>query len=96
MAPDGVYGRIDEPVATFGVMAALVSSTNVEAETIYAPVKPVFDELGNSRAAQPAFINLDPDRIVREGLTTPLHDSALRDYRERGMKQRVAGLGCLI
>ena len=38
----GACVRIHKPVATFGVMATLVSSTNIEAETIYAPVKSVF------------------------------------------------------
>ena len=83
--PGGLYARNDKPVATFGVTTTLVSSTDIESETIYAFVKAVFDNFETFKAAHPAFGDLEPDRMLREGLTAPLHEGALRYYREMGM-----------
>ena len=83
--PGGVYPGNPEPVTTFGVMATVVTSADVGDETAYQIVKAVFDHLGDFRKRHPAFGSLDPSRMIRDGLSAPLHDGALRYYRERGL-----------
>lgn len=83
--PGGLYARNDKPVATFGVTTTLMSSSDTDADTIYGLVKALFDNFETFKAAHPAFGGLDPGRMVGEGLTAPLHEGALRYYRETGM-----------
>lgn len=83
--PGGLYALNAEPVATFGVTATLVSSTDVDAETIYAVVKAVFDNFDAFKAAHPILSDLQPSQMIRDGLSAPLHDGALRYYNENGM-----------
>jgi TRAP transporter TAXI family solute receptor len=83
--PGGLYARNPEPVATFGVTATLVSSIDVDAETIYAIVKTVFDNFDAFKAAHPSFSDLEPAQMVQDGLSAPLHHGALRYYNEKGM-----------
>ena len=85
VVPGGLYAQNDAPVATFGVIATLVSSADVDDETVYAVVKTVFDNFDDFRKAHPAFGTLEPARMVREGLTAPVHDGALRYYEEKGL-----------
>jgi len=44
----------------------------------------VFDNLVSLRRAHPAFRHLMPERMISDGLSAPLHDGALRYYKERG------------
>lgn len=83
--PGGVYSGNPEPVVTFGVNATVVSSTKVDADTIYTVVKTVFDGLDRFKKMHPAFGGLEAGRMIRDGLSAPLHEGALRYYRERGL-----------
>lgn len=83
--PGGLYGGNPEPVTTFGVMATVVSSAKVDAGVIYRVVKTVFDGLQGFKRFHPAFVGLDPARMVRDGLSAPLHAGAERYYREQGL-----------
>jgi TRAP-type uncharacterized transport system substrate-binding protein len=71
-------------VTTFGVKATVVTSSDLDPETAYQVVKAVFEQLERFRAMHPAFANLDPAKMVSEGLTAPLHEGARRYYIERG------------
>lgn len=82
--PGGLYsGNVDD-VRTFGVKATVVTSSEVDAETIYAITKAVFDNFDSFRSLHPAFTDLQPALMVRDGLSAPLHDGALRYFKERG------------
>ena len=81
----GIYvGNLD-PVTTFGVKATVVSSAAVDADTIYSIVKAVFDDLDKFKKMHPAFGNLEPERMIRDGLSAPLHEGAERYFREQGL-----------
>ena len=83
--PGGMYRGTDADVATFGVGATFVSSTNTPADTVYQVVKAVFDNFEDFQKLHPAFATLDKAQMVRDGLSAPLHDGAARYYREAGL-----------
>ena len=83
--PGGIYAANPDPVTTFGVRATLVTSAGVDADTVYALVKAVFDNLDEFKKVHPALSVLTPEVMVREGLSAPLHDGALRYFREQGL-----------
>ena len=82
--PGGLYAGNPEAVTTFGVKATVVASSTLDADTVYQVVKAVFEQLERFRGMHPAFANLDPAKMIGEGLTAPLHEGARRYYTERG------------
>ncbi|NIA70168.1 TAXI family TRAP transporter solute-binding subunit [Pelagibius litoralis] len=82
--PGGLYSGNRDDVTTFGVKATLVTSAKVDADTIYAVTKAVFENLDSFRRMHPAFAGLQPERMVRDGLSAPLHEGAARYFKERG------------
>ncbi len=83
--PGGIYTGNLDPVTTFGVMATVVSSATVDADTLYSIVKAVFDNLDKFKKMHPAFGTLEPERMIRDGLSAPLHEGAKRYFREQGL-----------
>ncbi|MEH6651719.1 MAG: TAXI family TRAP transporter solute-binding subunit [Motiliproteus sp.] len=82
--PGGMYNGSDADTTTFGVGATFVSSTNADPEVIYQVVKAVFDNFDRFKRLHPAFANLDPANMIKNNLSAPLHDGAVRYYKERG------------
>ena len=84
--PGGIYRGNAEPTPTYGVMATLVSSSRVPADVVYAVVKAVFENFDEFKKLHPAFAHLEPKQMITNGLSAPLHDGALRYYKEKGWK----------
>ena len=84
LIPGGIYEGIHDPVKTFGVLATLVSSSDVDEELIYGIVKTLFENFDTFRRMHRVFGGLEPEKMIREGLSAPLHKGAERYYRERG------------
>jgi TRAP transporter TAXI family solute receptor len=82
--PGGLYPGNDQPTQTYGVLATFVSSSKVPADTIYAVVKGVFDNFDEFKKLHPALANLDPKNMIKDGLSAPLHDGAVKYYKEKG------------
>ena len=81
--PAGMYG--DNPdITTFGVGATFVSSASVPDEVVYIMVKAVFENFDQFKALHPAFKNLKESEMISDGLSAPLHDGAVKYYKERG------------
>jgi len=80
----GLYGPDQPAVRTFGVRATLVASADTDPEQVYRLVAGVFDNFQRFKAHHPAFGMLTPQAMIRDGLTAPLHEGALRYYREQG------------
>ena len=80
----GMYKGTDNDVTTFGNTATMVSSAKVDADTVYQVVKAVFDNFDRFKRLHPAFANLDPKTMISAGLSAPLHEGAIRYYKERG------------
>ena len=85
--PGGMYANNPDDVETYGVLATLVASANVPEETVYLLVKAVFDNFDEFKSLHPAFANLDPANMVKDGLSAPLHPGAERYYKEKGWLQ---------
>jgi TRAP transporter TAXI family solute receptor len=82
--PGGMYSNNPQPTKTYGVLATMITSTKVPADTVYTITKAVFDNFDEFKKLHPAFANLDPKHMVTDGLTAPLHEGAARYYREKG------------
>jgi TRAP transporter TAXI family solute receptor len=82
--PAGLYPNNPQATETYGVLATLVSSSKVPADTVYAVVKAVFDNLEEFKKLHPALAVLNPQSMVKDGLSAPLHDGAAKYYREKG------------
>jgi uncharacterized protein len=82
--PGGTYSGNADPVASFGLKATVVTREDVDPERIHALVKAVFDDLPLFAAQHPAFAGLEPKSMAEDANTAPLHEGALRYYKERG------------
>ena len=82
--PAGLYPNNPQATETYGVLATLVSSSKVPADTVYATVKAVFDNLDEFKKLHPALAILNPQSMIKDGLSAPLHDGAAKYYREKG------------
>jgi len=83
--PAGMYNGTPDAVKTMGVGATFVSSSDVAPEVIYEVVKAVFDNFDDFRKLHPAFKNLKKTEMVSASLSAPLHDGAMKYYKEAGL-----------
>jgi TRAP transporter TAXI family solute receptor len=82
--PAGTYATTDKDVTTFGVLATFVTSEDVSEDAVYEVTRAVFENLDAFRALHPAFANLDPAKMITNGLSAPLHPGAEKYYKEKG------------
>ncbi len=82
--PGGLYANNPQATQTYGVLATFVSSSKVPADVVYNVVKAVFENFDDFKKLHPAFANLDPKKMIKDGLSAPLHDGAVKYYKEKG------------
>lgn len=82
--PGGMYRGNDEDVKTFGVGATIVTSADVSEDAVYAVVSAVFENFDDFKGLHPAFANLKPEEMIKDGLSAPLHPGAIKYYKEKG------------
>ena len=82
--PKGTYKTTAADVTTFGVMATFVTSADVPDDVVYEVTRAVMENLDDFRALHPAFANLDPKKMIKDGLSAPLHPGAVKYYKEKG------------
>ncbi|MCG6892302.1 MAG: TAXI family TRAP transporter solute-binding subunit [Desulfobacteraceae bacterium] len=83
--PGGMYRGNPDDVKTFGVGATFVSSAAVPENVIYNVVKAVFENFDQFKKLHPAFANLKKEEMIKDGLSAPLHDGAIKYYKEAGL-----------
>ncbi len=83
--PAGMYTSNPEAVKTMGVGATFVSSSDVPEAVIYEVVKAVFENFDDFKKLHPAFKNLKKTEMVSASLSAPLHDGAMKYYKEAGL-----------
>ena len=66
-------------------MASFVTSADVSEDLVYSVTKAVFENLDDFREQHPAFANLDPKKMIVDGLSAPLHPGAVKYYKEKGL-----------
>jgi len=82
--PAGLYPGNEQATQTYGVLATMVSSSKVPAETVYQVTRAVFENFDEFKKLHPALANLDPKSMIKDGLSAPLHDGAVKYYKEKG------------
>lgn len=82
--PAGLYPNNPQATQTYGVLATVVASAKTPADVVYQVVKSVFDNFEEFKKLHPALASLTPQGMVKDGLSAPLHEGALRYYREKG------------
>ena len=80
----GTYKSTTEDVETFGVMATLVTSADVADSTVYELTRAVMENIADFRRLHPAFAKLEPQNMIKDGLSAPHHAGAAKYYREKG------------
>jgi TRAP transporter TAXI family solute receptor len=85
--PVGIYPGMDRPIRTFGTLATVVSSSDVDDALVYTTVKALFENLDRFKRMHLAFRDLDPEAMISKGLAAPLHSGAERYFREMGWIQ---------
>ena len=84
IVPGGMYAGNPDDTNTFGVKATFVTSADVADDIVYEVVKSVFDNFDRFKGLHPAFGELQPEAMVTEGNSAPLHPGAEKYYREQG------------
>src|SRR5210317_560565 len=83
--PGGMYRGTDADAKTFGVGATFVTSSKVPDEVIYQVVKAVFENFDEFKKLHPAFSVLKEKEMIKYGLSAPLHNGAVKYYKEAGL-----------
>ncbi len=83
--PGGMYRGNKDDIATFGVGATFVSSTNTPDQVMYQVVKSVFENFDSFKKFHPAFNELKKEQMVKDGLSAPLHAGAKKYFKEAGL-----------
>lgn len=82
--PGGMYKGTENDVTTFGVGATFVTSAKVPDNVVYTVVKAVFENFDDFKKLHPAFAGLKESEMIADGLSAPLHEGAVKYYKERG------------
>jgi TRAP transporter TAXI family solute receptor len=82
--PGGMYANNPKATETYGVLATLVTSAKVPEAAVYELVKATFENFDEFKKLHPAFANLDPTKMIKDGLSAPLHPGAAKYYKEKG------------
>jgi len=82
--PGGLYANNPQDTVTYGVLATLVTSAKTPDDVVYQLVKATFDNFEEFKKLHPAFASLKTEHMVKNGLSAPLHEGALKYYREKG------------
>ena len=71
-------------VESIGVKATLITSSEVDDDTVYAVTKEVFEHLEEFKSLHPAYSILTKENML-DGLSAPIHPGALKYYKEAGL-----------
>jgi len=82
--PGGLYPGNPQPVESYGVLATLMTSSRVPADVVHQVVQAVFDNFEEFKTLHPALLVLRPETMIKDGLTAPIHEGALRYYKAKG------------
>jgi TRAP transporter TAXI family solute receptor len=80
-----VYAGWHDKVSSFGVVSVLVTTTRLSPEDGYEVVKAIFDGLPALKTMHPLLGGLEKKQMARDALVAPLHEGAVRYYKENGL-----------
>lgn len=82
VVPGGMYANNQQNTTTFGVKASLVTSVKISNDVVYQITKAVFENFDNFKTLHPVFSSLKKEEMVNQGNSSPIHDGALKYYKE--------------
>ncbi|WP_413522688.1 TAXI family TRAP transporter solute-binding subunit [Photobacterium phosphoreum] len=82
--PGGMYRGNPNDTVSIGGKAVLSTNADTDPEMVYQLVKSVFTNIDRFKRLHPAFAELKETDMIKTGLTAPLHNGAIRYYKERG------------
>ena len=82
--PAGTYKNIRSDTQTLAVKAVLVADKSVKADTVYAFLEALFENREELETAHVKGALLSENEILN-GISTPLHEGALRYYEDIGL-----------
>lgn len=82
--PANTYANNPQEIPTFGPVATIVTAASQSDQIVYDITKALFQSLSTLRATHPAMKDLKPEQMIRAALKAPLHQGAVRYYREQG------------
>lgn len=85
--PGKMYDGNPRDTPTFGTQTLLITSTRQPDDVAYAVVKAVFENFADFRRLHPALSALTKKDMVPSEAVMPIHQGALRYYREAGLLQ---------
>lgn len=80
-----VYQGQDDDVPSIGLRAVLVTTKSMSDADAYAIVRAVAGDMAPFKAMHPLLSSLSRKQMARESLVAPLHDGALRYFKENGL-----------
>src|SRR5690606_16784129 len=80
--PGGMYNGNPDDVNTFGVGATVVTSADVPDDVVHAFVDAVFKDFDAFKSLHPALANLNPEEMVNQGNSAPMHPAAEAYFKE--------------
>lgn len=80
----GTYSGLDRDVPSLAVVATLLTTESASEAVVYEVTRDVFERLEDLRAMHPALAQLQPSRMLYDGISIPLHPGAARYFTERG------------
>lgn len=83
--PAGMYKDNPQETKTFGVRALLVTSADMDDTVVYEVVKSMFENIDNFKTLHPVFATLDAKHMVENETIAPLHNGAVKYYKEKGL-----------
>ena len=83
--PAACTPTIPNPTETYGVLATVVTSAKVPDDTVYASGQSGVRQLRRVQeaASRPSPTSI-PKKMVKDGLSAPLHPGAVKYYKEKG------------
>lgn len=82
--PAGLYKGMDQPIRTVSVKMLLLTTEQMDGDTVYEVTKALFENLDRIAAAHVTAKSVTLAGAV-EGIPLPLHPGAERYYREQGV-----------
>lgn len=82
--PAGLYPGNEDEIASWGPKATFVTDAKTPDDVVYVLVKSIFENFDDFKKLHPAFGRLTEERMIKDGLSAPLHPGAEKYYKERG------------
>jgi uncharacterized protein len=82
--PAGLYPNNPNAIQSYGVLGTFVVSAKAPADSVYQVTRAVFENFEEFKKLHPALGSLKAEDMIKNGLSAPLHEGAVRYYKEKG------------